>query len=105
MLNDYQLHEIEVEATNPVNADGRFTKKRSARLFIGQTKDGNVRRFRDDVPDDIIEELNEVVDEEPTVTDLFAGLTYVEEYKRILGKQAPVQRVSSGLGYRYPDEI
>ena len=93
MLDDCQLHEIEVEATNPVNADGRFTNRRSARLFIGQTKDGTIRRFQYDVPDDLIKELNDVTDEEPTVTDLFAGLTYVEEYRWILGRQEAVERV------------
>ncbi len=105
MLDDYQLLEIEVEATHPVDASGRFTSEDSARLFLGQTKDGNVRRFRHDLPEHIIEELDEIIDEEPVVADLRAGLTYLEEYKRILGKQNPVQRVSRGLGYKYPDHL
>ena len=69
VLDDYELLEIEVEATNPVNAGGRFTSERSPRLFLGQTRDGNVRRFPHDLPKHIIEELNDVIDGEPVRID------------------------------------
>lgn len=105
MFNDEKLMQIEIETVYPVNSKGRFVQKKSPRLFIGQTKEGNVRRFRDDVPDALIEELNEIIDAEPVVTDLFAGLKYEEDYKRILAKQTPVEQVGHGLGYRYPEVI
>ena len=105
MLDDYQLLEIEVEATNPLNADGRLLGEKSPRLFLGQTRDGNVCKYRHDVPEHIKEELEDVIDGEPVVQDLHVGLTYLEEYRRILGKQKPVQQVSRGLGYKYPDNL
>jgi len=103
--DDYQLLEIEVEATNPVNAGGCFTSEESPRLFVGQTRDGNVRRYRQDVPERIKEELDDTIDGEPVVQDLRVGLAYLEEYQRILGKQEPVQQVSRGFGYKYPDRL
>ena len=105
MLDDYRLLENEVEATNQVDEDGHFKSDRSPRLFLGQTRDGNVRRFRYDLPHEVIRELEDVIDKEPIVTDLSRGLTYFEKYKRILGKHEPVQQVSMGLGYRYPEKL
>ena len=105
MLDDYRLLEIEVEATNPVDEHGHFKSVRSPRLFLGQTRDGNVRRFRYDLPLQVIKDLEDVIDEEPIVTDLSVGLTLFEEYKRILGKDEPVQQVTMGLGYRYPEKL
>ncbi len=105
MLDDYRLLEIEVEASNPVDEHGHFKSDRSPRLFLGQTRDGNVRRFRYDLPLQVIKDLEDVIDEEPIVTDLSRGLTLFEEYKRILGKHEPVQQVTMGLGYRYPEKL
>lgn len=105
MFNDHQLMQIEIETVYPVNAAGRFVSKKSPRFFIGQTKDGNVTRFRHDMPDELVAELNEVVDAEPVVTDLFAGLKYEETYKQILAKQMPIKGVGHGFGYRYPNVI
>jgi len=105
MLDDCQLLEVEVETTHPVNAEGRFTRLRSAQLFLGQTREGNVRRFGHDVPDRVVDQLNETIDREPVVTDLRAGLSYLEEYRRILAQWKPVQRVSRGFGYRYPEGL
>ena len=105
MLNDLRLMELEVEASNPVDENGRFVCDKSPRFFIGQTKAGNVVRFRYDVPDEVIAEVQQVIEREPVVTDLRVGLAYADEYKRILAKHEAIHRATSGFGYRYPDSL
>ncbi len=105
MYDDLQLFAIEVDATYRLDNGGRFACDEATRFFIGQTICGNLSRFRIDQPSELITELNAIVEKEPVVSDLRAGLTYLEEYKRILSKWAPVMRVKNGLGYRYPQNL
>ncbi len=105
MCSDFQLLEIEVEATYCLDDSGCFSDDEATRFFIGQTRCANLSRFRNDQPHELIVELEAVVEREPVVSDLRAGLTYLEEYKRILSKWGPMERVKNGLGYRYPQKL
>ena len=105
MYEDCQLVEIEAEATYHLDENGRFTGAKASRFALWQTRSGNVRRFRNDQPDDLIEEIDAVFVQEPVIHDLRAGLTHLEEYKRIFSRWEPVRRVARGLGYRYPEKL
>ena len=84
MYDDRQLLEIELEATYQLDENGRFTDPKATRFFLGQTRSGNVRRFRNDQPDELIKEIDAIIAQEPVVSDLRAGLSHFEEYQRIL---------------------
>lgn len=105
MYDDRQLLEIELEATYQLDENGRFTDPKATRFFLGQTRSGNVRRFRNDQPDELIKEIDAIIAQEPVVSDLRAGLSHFEEYQRILSKWDPVRGVARGLGYRYPEKL
>lgn len=105
MYDDRQLVEIEVEATYRLDDNGLFTGPKASRFALWQTKDGNLARFRNDQPDELVKGIAALVEQEPVVSDLRVGLTHSEEYRRILNKWAPVKRVARGLGYKYPEKL
>ena len=76
MLDDLAMINIQTETRYLHDKDRRLlnrpgSEKRSApRFFLGRTKAGNIRRFREDLPDKIVKQLDELFALEPTVTDL-----------------------------------
>lgn len=105
MHHDRHLTEIEIEATYVLDEKGRFAGDQASRFALWKTREGNVSRFRDDQPDELIEEIQALVEQEPVTSDLRAGLVLQEEFERALTRWAPVEGVSRGLGYRYPEEL
>ncbi len=105
MDDDRELLAVEIDATYKLDAKGRFAGTEATRFFLGQTKSGNIICFGYDPPNAIIQELESLASREPVVSDLRAGLTYLDEYQRILGKWKPVKQIAHGLGYKYPNEL
>ena len=71
------------------------------RLFLGRTVEGNLWRFRADLPELLIEELEALCRDEPVGEDLHRELRHLEEYERLLETHAPVQEVRMGPAYRF----
>lgn len=76
------------------------------RLFVGRTRAGNVWRFRADLPESLIRELDSLCADEPTPGDGFnEPPRHVEEYVRLLEKHAPVEGVSAGPAYHFTENV
>lgn len=78
---------------------------RAPRFFLGRTPDGNVCRFRADLPDDLVERLRELCAEEPIPTDLHTEPQRSTEYVSLLAEHAPVGERGGGPAYRFPERI
>jgi len=114
MLTDLELMSIHVRALFTHNAESRLlfvNEPDSAvapapRLFLGRTRVGNVWRFRADLPENLIQELDSLCTDEPPVnTEFNEPPRHVERYVRLLEKHAPVERVSTGPAYHFPENI
>lgn len=73
------------------------------RFFLGRTRDGNRRRFRDDIPDALAARLEALCLEEPVVPDLREPPRHEARYREAFAGQAPVTDTWSGPAYRFPD--
>lgn len=107
---DLQLMNIHVRALYTHNAEGRilFVNEPdnntipAARLFLGRTRDGNVWRFRSDLPDDLCARLNALCAEEPPLTDEFQKPPiHLESYISLLERHGTRPAMSNGLAYRF----
>lgn len=112
MLTDLELMNIHVSALYTHDAKSRllFVNEPdnktipAARLFLGRTQDGNVWRFRADLPDELCEQLNAVCSDEPPLgEELMKPPLYLESYLRLLEPHTPGQNVSNGLAYQFTE--
>src|SRR5436853_2649306 len=73
----------------------------AARLFLGRTREGNLWRFRADLPEVLIEELEALCADEPVGEELRSKPRHFEAYVRLLETHAPVQKLGMGPAYRF----
>ena len=71
------------------------------RFFLGRTKQGVVCRFRDDVPNAIIKQLEAFAFREPA--SLAREPVYLSAYSDILRQSGTIQNIWSGPAYRFPE--
>ncbi|HEX8474488.1 MAG TPA: GNAT family N-acetyltransferase [Pyrinomonadaceae bacterium] len=114
MLTDLELMSIHVRALFTHNAASRLlfvnepdnAVTPAPHLFLGRTGVGNVWRFRADLPENLIQELDSLcTDEPPLNTEFNEPPRHVERYVRLLEKHAPVESVSTGPAYRFSENI
>jgi ribosomal protein S18 acetylase RimI-like enzyme len=112
MLTDSELMNIHVRAlyTHDAKSQLLFVNEPdsktipAARLFLGRTRDGNVWRFRADLPDELCEQLNALCADEPPLDEEFMKLPlHLENYLRLLKPHAPEENVSNGLAYQFTE--
>src|SRR5262245_47248195 len=75
------------------------------RLFLGRTPAGNLWRFRADLPERLVEELEALCRDEPVSQDLHPKPRHFEAYLRLLERHAPVQDVWMGPAYQFTQSI
>ena len=75
------------------------------RLFLGRTRAGNVWRFRHDLPDSSIAELEAALHTEPIGGDLPQLPRCLPALQAALALDAPFAATWSGPAWRFPDEI
>ncbi|HJQ24747.1 MAG TPA: GNAT family N-acetyltransferase [Blastocatellia bacterium] len=73
------------------------------RLFLGRTPGGNLWRFRSDIPQRLVEELEALCADEPVGEVGHSEPRHVEQYLRLLATHAPVRALSSGPAYRFTE--
>ena len=106
-MNDLEVLELQAETLFVHDEAQRLLyvnepeRPAAPRFFLGWTKQGYICRFRDDVPETVVEQLAEIVAEEPEPHG--ENPFYLERYKDILRQHGPVQKVWSGPAYRFPD--
>lgn len=75
------------------------------RFWMGRTLEGNIWRFRHDLPDDLIQGLENVCRSEPVATDLTKPPCLEGEIRAILDDYSPVEKEERGPTYWIPDGI
>src|SRR5262245_443104 len=112
MLTDLELMDIHVRALFTHTSESRLlfinepdgAAAPAPRMFLGRTRAGNVWRFHADLPEELIEELDSLCADEPSLKNDFSEVPRnVERYLQTLELQSPVQSVSSGPAYCFPE--
>ena len=75
------------------------------RFFLGRTAEGNIWRFRFNLPEALAEQLEAVCLEEPAAGDLRQEPAHFTEYLSLLETHSPVQKFWMGPAYLFPDRI
>jgi RimJ/RimL family protein N-acetyltransferase len=75
------------------------------RLFLGRTRAGNLWRFRADLPEMLIEELEALCADEPVKMELDNMPRHFEKYVRLLESHAAVQTLEAGPAYRFTEYV
>ncbi len=75
------------------------------RLFLGRTRAGHLWRFRHDLPESSIDELETVLRIEPVAADLSQPPQCLPALQAALARDAPLAGMWSGPAWRFPDEI
>ncbi len=111
MLNDLELLERQI-ATLFVQDKRKLLhvnepeQPEAPRFFLGRTKEGFIYRFRNDVPDKVAKQLEEVVTNRADLKNLEKETVQLSElFESILRQHKPIQSVWSGPAYRFPNEV
>lgn len=110
-LNVYALMQWRVSALFRFDADGRLltTNELEAppapRLFVGRTAEGNVWRFRHDVPPTLARDLDRLLAAEPPATDFLQPPVCSQHLQEMLASHAPIISVASGPAWWCPEGI
>ncbi len=110
-LSDLALMELHTAALYRHDASGRILTTnetdgaRAPRLYIGRTTGGNVWRFRDDLPPDLVQHLETLLAAEPIATDLTQPPVRFAALRDALNQHAPIDSVWQGPAWSFPDEI
>jgi RimJ/RimL family protein N-acetyltransferase len=108
VFSDKELIEIEVATLYQLDEDDRLVcindagRGAAPRFYLGMTREGNIARFRYDLPGDIVEELLKVCSREPVHTRLPEKPLYCAAYREILDAHAPVENLWTGPAYVIP---
>ena len=106
--NPFELMRLHVEALYTYDNRERLLAVNdwgggtAPRFFLGRTSAGNLWRFRADVPDAVVAELEEYCRAEPVVEDLTQAPQYEAIYLKLLADHAPIETVSTGPAYWLP---
>ena len=73
------------------------------RFFLGRTQQGNIWQFRNDLPEELRDELTELCQTEPLTTS--KRPKHEAEYVRILSENAPINRLWFGPAYWFADGV
>jgi hypothetical protein len=109
--SDQQLMAIQVEALYRCDADGRLRcvnepgDPPAERFFMGRTAQGNLWRFRHDVPTPIVEQLEALCRSEPISAELARVPLHYDAIRAVLQAQAPIEQEYRGPAYRVPDSV
>jgi RimJ/RimL family protein N-acetyltransferase len=76
---------------------------RAPRFFLGRTKGGNIWRFRDDLPDDLIRRLEALASSEPASANLKDAPIYEQQFREVLQAHSEIRKTDAGPAYRFPD--
>jgi hypothetical protein len=111
---DLELMSIHVRALFTHNAESRLLLVNepdspiapAPRLFLGRTRIGNIWRFRADLPENLIQEIDTLCTDEPPVNAEFKRPPrHFERYVRLLEKHGSVENVLTGPAYCFPKNI
>ncbi|HET9222903.1 MAG TPA: GNAT family N-acetyltransferase [Roseiflexaceae bacterium] len=109
--HDLQLMEIQAETLYRYDADGRMLcvnepgDPQADRFFMGRTLQGNLWRFRYDLPAAIVEQLEALCRAEPVSAELASPPLHYQAIRAVLQSHAPIEGEYRGPAYRVPDNV
>lgn len=110
-MSDLDLIEIDAEALYRFSEAGRIVGvnepegEQGPRVFLGRTREGNIWRFRDDLPDELVAELAGILEKEPVAQDLEPPPACLDALIEVLGRHEPVHHVWNGPAWYFPEEL
>jgi hypothetical protein len=75
------------------------------RLYLGRTRDGLIWRFRHDLPESLVAELEALLGAEPVTADLSQPPQCLAALQARLALDGPLTGTWSGPAWHFPDEI
>ncbi len=101
IFSDFQLIAMQLSTLFVCDADGRLRYARepgyaeseldpAPRFFLGRTKEGNIWRFRYDLPADLVRDLDRMCRAEPTAVNLAEPPLAVAAIRDVLRAHAPL---------------
>jgi len=108
---DLQLLEIQAAALFTHDQRGRIgyvnepDGDRAPRFFLSRSREGNLRRCRDDLTEETVRVLNKLAAEEPVSDDLRAAPRNLDGFLATLQGVQASGPPESGPAYRFPDEL
>src|SRR5262245_3741961 len=108
---ELQLMHIQAEALYRYNADGRLLcvnepgDPAAPRFFMSRTAQGNLWRYRYDLPATIVEQLEALCRSEPISANLAQAPLHYDAIRAVLQAQAPIEEEYRGPAYRVPDSV
>jgi len=112
VLTDQELMAIHVQALFTHDAHSRLLfvnepggGEPAPRLFFGRTRAGNLWRFRADLPERLIEELEALCVDEPVGMEFHSTPRHIEAYVRLLESHAPVHKLWMGPAYHFTEYL
>jgi RimJ/RimL family protein N-acetyltransferase len=116
MVSDWDLMQIHVRSLYRHDDRGRLLAVNEPgdrrpedppppRLFLGRTQAGHLWRFRHDLPESSIAELEPVLRGEPVAADLSQPPRCLPALQAALARDAPLAGTWSGPAWRFPAEI
>jgi RimJ/RimL family protein N-acetyltransferase len=109
--SDLELMQLQVAALYELDARSRLLRVNepdgagAPRLFVGRTASGTLWRFRHDLPDALLREIERLLRAEPVVPDPTRPLACLDELLAALERQAPVTATWSGPAWRFPENL
>ncbi len=110
-LNDRELMELKAKALFTHDPAGRIVSSnepdpdRAPRLFLGRTRDGNVWRFREDISDAVVNELERLCRKEPALSDPRQRPVTFDGLVAVLAAQDSVVDVWDGPSWHVAEPI
>ena len=108
-LSTYNLMEMHIRALYVHDEQGCLLSNNdwqrgpAPRFFLGRTSQGNVWRFRHDLPKTVCDELSALCKEEEFSTS--APPAYQNEYLQILAAHAPIDKIWLGSAYWFAQPV
>ena len=110
---DIELMKMQVEVLFTQDKNGHLQHinepigdvKPAPRFFFGYTNGGSLCKFRHDLPDNVIAQLQEVAAAEPLPVNPQKVPKNHIQFEDILQSHAPIERVWVGPAYRFPECI
>jgi hypothetical protein len=105
-VSDYELMNIHVQALYIHNSQSQLESVNdwrggiAPRFFLGRTRQGNVWRFRQDLPRDICDTLSALCAAEPFL--LSSKPKFESDYSKILSAHAPIESKWFGPAFSIP---
>lgn len=110
-MTDLALMELRLPLLYRHDASGRILTTnepdgtRAPRLFLARTTTGNLWRFRDDLPSDLVQQLEPMLSAEPIAADLTQSPSCFTALCDLLNAHSRIDSTWHGPAWYFPDDI